>query len=265
MFRKIKSKEKEISDTKEEDKHPSEKLVQEKMKQLQTKADQINNPQKIDISTIPKDLSDLEQEIQQEDALKKQEDKKTRIYGDKGIVRAKLKPEIKDILPVWVEKPIYYITPPTKLPSRVQQWLEAWAPFLLQWSDAKDLYIVPILDLMKEFPFKNPVIKKALTKDQLIAIGDHLVTQKTALWKGKNKTHLRLFWEDPEQTAESIFQWTLAHGQQYVSTFDLIESKQPWSNLPSEELYEFLIILVKKNKAQWADKKREMVYVLFPV
>jgi hypothetical protein len=269
LFRRRKKKgddkEEETQESNEEYIHPSEKIVEKKMSEIRSKVNQIDPVKQVDISSIPTDLSDLEQEIQQEDAQKFEELKKTRIHGKKGIVRAKIKPEIKDILPVWVEKPFYYIKPPAKFTDRIEQWQDSWGTFLLQWADAKDQYIVTILDLMQEYPFKNPIIGKSLSKDQLESVGNYLVENKYALWKGKRKTHLRLFWEDQEQTAEVIFNYFFDRGQRYVGVFDLVDAKQTWSILPTEELYSYLIILVKNKKAQWADKKREMIYLVFPV
>ena len=189
----------------------------------------------------------------------------TQIKSTTSPATAKFKPELKDILPVWIEKPYYYITPAEKFQDKRKLWQKEWADFLLQWANAKDKYVVEILTLQKEYPFKNPVINKQLNNDQLQLIGDFLTEKTEALWKNKNKTHLRIFWEPLEETAEKIYDWAFERGQKYIGVFDVLDSKQVFADLSSDEILECLIILVKEKKGEWADKKKEMVYLIFPV
>lgn len=276
MFRLRRKKDKEEDNNKEKDgsdqpsstpeevqAQGSDRLVEERMTELRRTTDRVSPEQQVDLSDIPEDLEDLQAEVEAEDRADKRH--KDRVTDKAGVVRARLKPAVKDILPVWVEKPFYYITPPEKMEARREQWAEAWATFLVQWADAKDLYIVEIIQLMQEYPFKNPVISKALGQDQLVLVGDHLVERGDARWRDDRKRQLRILWESEEETAEEVFQWAFDRGQRYVGVFDMLEAGQPWSVLPTEELYRFLVILVRKDKAEWADRKKEMIYVLFPV
>jgi hypothetical protein len=242
----------------------SEKLVEQKMADIQARIESLDSKKEIDAKSIPKDLADLEKELEKERLEARTKGIKTSITGKNKYVTAKFKPELKNILPVWVDKPFYYITPNEKLSERRKLWQKEWADFFLQWANAKDKYIVEILLLQQEYPFKNPVINKQLKKDQLELIGDYLVEQGIGEWRNKKKTHLRVYWESLEETAETIFQWAFERGNRYLGIFDVLDSGQPFSELTQEEIYKCLIILVRVKKAEWADKKREMIYLLFP-
>lgn len=251
----------------EEFKSEKEKLVENKMEEIETSLKKYEDQTKIDMSSIPSDLTDLEKEIKQEQVAKakKSKSKQTHIKNSTTQVSAKFKPELKDILPVWIEKPFYYITPQEKFQDRRKMWQKEWGDFLIQWANSKDKYIVEILALQKEYPFKNPIINKELTNEQLQLIGDYLTENGTGEWKNKNKTHLRVLWEPLEETAEKIYIWAFQRGQKYVGVFDILDSKEIFADLSSEEIYECLILLVKNKRGEWADKKKEMVYLLFPV
>lgn len=249
----------------EDYKTEKEKLVENKMDEIETSLKNIEDHKKIDLSTIPEDLSQLELEIQQERAKSQTKPKTNKIVNKKTQVSARFKPDLKDILPVWIEKPFYYITPQEKFHERRKLWQKEWGDFLIQWANAKDKYIIEILTLQKEYPFKNPIINKELNNDQLELIGDYLTEKGEALWKNKNKTHIRIYWEPLEVTAEKIFDWAFERGQKYIGVLDILDSKEVFADLSTEEIKECLIILVKNKKGEWADKNKEMAYLLFPV
>ena len=242
-----------------------EQLIENKMDEIESSLKNYNEKEEIDLSSIPEDLSDLELEIKKEQKGNKVQSTATHIKSTTSPVTAKFKPDLKDILPVWIEKPYYYITPAEKFQSKRNLWQKQWSDFLLQWANAKDKYIVEILDLQKEYPFKNPVINKQLTNDQLQLLGDFLTEEGKALWKTKNKTHLRIYWEPLEETADKIFIWAFERGQKYLGVFDILDSKDLFADLSSDEIHQCLLTLVNKKRAEWADKKKEMIYLLFPV
>lgn len=264
MFKRNKKRDKNDNDNLDEEyKNESEKLVEQKMDAIQKDLDVLEPKDKIDTTSIPNDLTDLQQEIIEEDKRKLTQ-KDTSISGKNKIVTAKFKPELKSILPVWVEKPFYYITPNEKLKDRNLLWKKEWSDFLLQWANAKDKYIIEIILLQQEYPFKNPVIHKQLKRNQLEVIGDHLVLNKLGKWRSKNKSHIRLYWESIEETAETIYQWSFERGNKYLGVFDILDADQAFSELPKDEIYECMLILIRTKKAEWADKKKEMIYLLFP-
>lgn len=260
-----KKKKQNIEDLPENYTPEKEKLIEAKMEEIVSSIDKESEKKKVDLSSIPKDLSELEIELQKEQTKKKQPISKTQIKSTTTPVTAKFKPEMKDILPVWIEKPYYYITPAEKFQERRKLWQKEWADFLNQWANAKDKYVVELLALQKEYPFKNPVINKQLSNNQLQLIGDFLTETNNALWKNKNKTHLRIYWEPLEETAEKIYEWAFERAQKYIGVFDIMDSKQVFADLSSDEIMKCLIILVNEKKGEWADKKKEMVYLLFPV
>ena len=241
-----------------------EQLIESKMEEIETSLKKLDGKKDIDMSSIPKDLSQLEEEIEKEQKSKKAKINASKIKSTTSPATARFKPELKDILPVWIEKPFYYVTPAEKFLEKRKMWQKEWSDFLIQWANAKDKYLVEILTLQKEYPFKNPVINKQLNTEQLILIGDFLTEEGKGLWKNKNKSHLRIYWEPLEESAEKIYEWAYERGQKYVGVFDVLDSKQLFAELSIEEINECLTILVKNKKGEWADKKKEMVYLLFP-
>ena len=236
----------------------TEKLIEQKMDEIQDSVKKIDNEQQVDLSSIPADLSKLEKEIQFEKKKKVSAEKSavTQFKSKESPATASFKPELKDILPLWIEKPFYYITPSDKFQDRRKLWQKEWADFLLQWASFKEEYVVEILALQKEYPFKNPVINKELSNDQLQLIGDYLIENNNGEWKTKSKSHIRVIWEPLETTADKIYQWAFNHGQKYVGIYDILDSKQVFAELSNDEIQECLVLLVKNKKGEWADKKK---------
>ncbi len=239
-----------------------EKLIENKMSEIKTSLKKFDEKQQIDVSSIPEDLSNLELELKKEEKNKNQKITNSQIKSRTTPVTAKFKPELKDILPVWIEKPYYYLTPVEKFQEKRTLWQKEWAEFLVQWANAKDRYVIELLTLQKEYPFKNPVINKQLSNEQLQLIGDFLTESGKGVWKNKNKTHLRIYWEPLEETAEKIYDWAFERGQKYVGVFDILDL---FADLSIEEINECLDILIQKKRGEWADKKKEMIYLTFPV
>lgn len=264
-----KDKKKQNTDELPEDyKTEKEKLIENKMDEIETSLKKYEDKGETDLSSIPRDLSDLQKEIDQEHKqvpINETNKASSQIKSQVSPAIAKFKPIMKDILPVWIEKPFYYVTPAEKFQDRRKLWQKEWADFLFRWANANDKYVIEILALQKEYPFKNPVINKELNIDQLQLIGDYLVENNSGIWKTKNKSHIRIYWEPLEETAEKIYLWAFDRGQKYIGVFDILDSKQIFSELSTEEIYDCLLLLVKNKKGEWADKKKEMVYLLFPV
>ena len=120
-------------DLPEEFKSEKEKLVENKMEEIESSLKKLDNKSNIDMSSIPDDLSKIEEEIKREtERTGQKKQKKQHIKNSSTQVSAKFKPELKDILPVWVEKPFYYITPQEKFQDRRKMWQKEWADFLIR-------------------------------------------------------------------------------------------------------------------------------------
>jgi len=172
-----------------------------------------------------------------------------------------ISPEIRQILPDWVEKPWRWITP-EELHLK-EQWLVEWGDFLMEWSRTKELHIIKKEDVRREFPFKQPLLKKQLSTEQFERIGDNLTErQKAKRWDAK-KRRLRVYWMPLEDVAEEIFEWAEDQGLLIATIFDLQNSRETWSKVPRRELLLVLQRLVKTKRANWADKEKTSISFIY--
>ncbi len=169
----------------------------------------------------------------------------------------KISPEVREILPPWIEKPWRYITPNDE--EMKQQWLASWGAFVMDFAEASKEPMIKIRDIKSEFPFKNPIIKKSLSLEQLQDIGDDLERREQAKWWDKNKRKLRVYWMTLSEVSDEVYDWALDHGMLDLAVFDLKEAKQVWSKIPSNELYVVLTILVDSKNADWANKEKDAI------
>jgi hypothetical protein len=169
----------------------------------------------------------------------------------------KISPEVREILPPWIEKPWRYITPNEE--EMRLKWLASWGDFVMDFAEATEEPMLKIRDIKNEFPFKNPIIKKSLSLEQLQDIGDDLEKREHAKWWDKNKRKLRLYWMTLSEVSDEIYDWAIDRGMLDLAVFDLKEAKQPWSKIPSNELYAVLIILVDSKNADWANKEKDAI------
>ena len=199
------------------------------------------------------ELARLEKVIQKE---KKEQEKNTKIKPVYSVKAKKVEDDIREILPLWIEKPIYWITPGNKFEKRKHQWTKEWAQLLIAYTDTKHIFVIIVRDLINEFPFKNPLVKKQLKRDQLIEIGDHLVEEKRANWLDPKKTRLFVGWQTRNETSEDLYLWAQEEGRQFLSIFELMEDDY-WNTLPEEEIKKLFALLVREDKAIFVDSKEK--------
>ncbi|MHA2297613.1 MAG: hypothetical protein ACXAEU_07820 [Candidatus Hodarchaeales archaeon] len=166
-----------------------------------------------------------------------------------------MSPEVRGIIPPWTKKPWMW-TPPSDENMRIQ-WIDRWGNFMMKFTRAKGIYLIVVKNFLDFYPFNNPVRKKSLTEDHLIDIGDYLVDKEHAVWWGKTKKRLRIYWQALEETADIVYDWGLMGGYDVVTLFDLSEANQKWSNLPPPDLVKIIDILVEDDRAQWLDDNKK--------
>jgi len=239
------------------------------------------------VSTIPKDFEDLEalktrlsrEELDRTEMLKL----KQRIAKLEAQVRARTKasaektaestgvkmvqgvevmsPELRAILPPWTKKPWMWTTPQDE--KMKEQFCDRWGVFIMKFTRAKEIYLIAVKDFLDYYPFNNPIKNKSLDENQLIDIGDHLVNKEHAVWWGKAKKRLRVYWQSLEETADIIYDWALLGGREVTTLFDLAEAKQKWSNVPPPDFVKIIDILVEDKRAQWVDDEKKVFTFLF--
>ena len=229
----------------------------------------LTSPQE-DTTAVSQELSELEQEILDESKNISQDHQSFALRPAPASsatnpasfsvldVTRKISPKIKEILPLWIEKPIYWITPNKHFPARYTQWLEEWGHVLLLYMTATHSYVIALRDLVNEFPFKNPLVDKTLTLDQLILGTDYLETRKKLQYLDPKKTRVLVYWQSVDETADELFVWALRTGHEYLSLLELVENDL-WKTLPEEQLTIVFQILIRKRKAIWADQKEQKI------
>src|SRR3989304_4969944 len=192
MFKVKKKQEKQGDrDTKEKNLAPHEEAAKD-LRELEDSLDKLVG-ESLDPAVVDQELAILEKELGE--ALPKGSIKPLGEPAGSVVAHKKVAAELRSVFPLWVEKPIYWITPDKKFTSRHSQWLKEWGDFVLQFAAAKKVYVIVIRDVMQEFPFKNHLIGKSLTSDQLILITDHLVSSKKARWLDPQRTRVQAFWQ----------------------------------------------------------------------
>jgi len=165
--------------------------------------------------------------------------------------------KLRAILPPWCEKPWMYVTP-TGL-DQLSSWNSTWGDFLLEYAEIKAVHILSLLELRKEFPFSNRIIKKQLSIGQLQQIGVALVEKNFAAWRDERKTRLRIYWRGLDEWSDTIYKWAVQNGYEMVSLFELTNVGEIWSTLPQEELLQVLQKLVTRKHAKWVGKDKNTV------
>ena len=128
---------------------------------------------------------------------------------------------------------------------------------MMKFTRAKEFYLIPIKDFLDYYPFNNPLKKKSLDEDQLIDIGDFLVNKEHAVWWGKTKKRLRVYWQSLEETADIIYDWALLGGREVTTLFDMVEARQKWSKIPPPDFVKIVDILIEDNRAKWLDEDKK--------
>jgi hypothetical protein len=202
---------------------------------------------------IKSEKSDLEKAIESElDLLESKP-----VVDAKKRLREQEAERLRAILPLWCEKPWMYVTP-TNL-DQLSSWNSAWGDFLLEYAEIKAAHILNLLELRKEFPFSNRVIKKQLSIGQLQQIGVALVEKDFAVWRDERKTRLRVYWRGLDEWGDTIYEWAVQNGYEIASLFELTNIGEIWSTMPLDELLQVLQMLVTRKRAKWVGKDKKTV------
>ncbi|MFW9930419.1 MAG: hypothetical protein ACFFD1_13575 [Candidatus Thorarchaeota archaeon] len=172
------------------------------------------------------------------------------------IKQKKITEDLKEILPLWIEKPIYWITPAEKYSKRREDWIKEWGQFLITYANVKHKFVLVIRELVNEFPFKNSLIKKQLTREQLIIIANYLVEINRASWLDDKQTRLMIIFQTIDETSEELYVWAQGSGREFISIFEMLEDEY-WKTLPEEIVRKIFGLLVRQNKAIYVDNKEK--------
>lgn len=199
------------------------------------------------IPTIERDLELLRTEL--------------RVVEPEKKVKEQEAARLRDILPSWVEKQWMYVTP--TVPDQFHSWSAAWGDFLLEFAEFKAIHVLNLLEIRKEFPFFNRIIKKKLSIDQLQQVGQTIIERDFGAWLDARKTRLRIYWKGLDEWSEIIYEWALRTGRETVTLFDLLNASEIWSTLSKEELNRILKILVTRKLAEWVGKEETTILFHF--
>jgi hypothetical protein len=170
-------------------------------------------------------------------------------------------PRIKAVLPPWMEKAWRWVTPDD--PDLLEQWLHAWGDLVLSYSEALQVHLLKPREMIVSVPFKNPLVKRQLSLEQIHTVGDDLERRQLAKWWDSRKNRLRVYWLPLDEISDLIHEWALDGGRDIVTLFDLRNADEEWSSVPSKELRLLMEILVKTKRANWADKEHEAIEFIF--
>lgn len=163
--------------------------------------------------------------------------------------------EKKAPLPEWVNLPWMYFKPEnTKF---LESWRSDWSDYLVKWAKFLIIHLISVAELMQKNPFDK------LSEVALRDILEYMNSKSTIKWWDKDKTLVRIYWRSLEDWCELIYRWALETGRLDFTLFELMDEKEDFSSLPSEDIKEIMKIMVKKNFAEWMGKKREMVKIKF--
>jgi uncharacterized small protein (DUF1192 family) len=163
--------------------------------------------------------------------------------------------ERKAPLPEWVNLPWMYVKPEnTKF---LESWRSDWSDYLLKWAKFLIIHLISVAELMQKNPFDK------LSEVALRDILEYMNSKSTIKWWDKDKTLVRIYWRSLEDWCELIYRWALETGRLDFTLFEIMDEKEEFSSLPSEDIKEIMKIMVKKNFAEWMGKKRELVKIKF--
>ncbi len=168
---------------------------------------------------------------------------------------------VKEILPQWIQKAWRWITPDDA--ELLEEWLREWGDFLLSFSEVLKVHFIKPRELLVQMPFKNPLVKKQLSLEQIHAVGDDLERRELAKWWDNRKNRLRIYWLPLDEIVDSVYDWAFDGGRDVCTIFDLRNAGEIWSTIPPQELKQLLEMLVKLKKANWADKDQEAVEFIY--
>ena len=161
----------------------------------------------------------------------------------------------KFTFPEWIDYPWMYIRP--KTPDLQRSWLQSWGDLLLKWASFHVKHVISVHDLLSTPPYSK------LSVEYLREIMNYLVETGFAKWLDENR--LRVYWKSLEELADYLYNWALNTGTIHFTPYDLLqESPEIIKNLPTEDIFRIIEILISSKKAKWMDKNKKAVRILLP-
>ncbi|MBD3353368.1 MAG: hypothetical protein GF364_17940 [Candidatus Lokiarchaeota archaeon] len=151
----------------------------------------------------------------------------------------------------WLKDPQYgfmYTMPNKKKNERdFESWLDDWNKVLFDYAKIASKHVVYSKKLLSEKPwseFRNRT-------DSIKEISDFLVKKKVAEWLDRKKQMLRVYWRSLEAWADEIVKWARENAYtEPIMLQDIRDSRQPFSNLPKEDLEKIFKIIDKQGKGE---------------
>ena len=158
-----------------------------------------------------------------------------------------------DINPVgdqWLDRPWMYSKP--KNPELLKKWTETWTNYLLRYAENKNIHLINVADLQREYPF-NKLERESFQNltNILVQIG------YGKWWNGKGKL-LRIYWRSIDKWVDHVLNLTKEKQITVISgTQGLIELEPLMSTMPKAEIEQVLKILVKRKVVRLVEKGYE--------
>lgn len=246
---------------KEEKKEKPVKILEEILKDVTAENTSIPQTEPIvlekKIKQTPKSVESKPQPALQQPITTQSPPEQSLQYSLSELQPGKVHPKIKPILPSWVSKPWRWMTPDD--PQLKEQWLLTWSDFILAFARVLNLHILDIQEVSLVYPFQNGLLKKKLTLPQLKTISEYLIAREKAVWWDSEETRLRVYWRTLKSIAEEIFEYSFHNGHEMITSYDLVKMNQPWSTLPSKDLFLIMKLMVQSKKASWADSEQKTI------
>lgn len=151
----------------------------------------------------------------------------------------------------WLEEKRYifmYSLPNKKTDLKdYESWKKEWSKVLFDYARYAILHILYLRQTESEKPFSNfDDRKKALEE-----IADELVNKEQAEWLSKSKEKLRIYWKSLDNWAEEIYEWAMEISPlEPILIFEIRESNQEFSKLPSEDIVKIFKMLEKEKRGK---------------
>ena len=151
----------------------------------------------------------------------------------------------------WLEEKRYifmYSLPNKKTDLKdYESWKKEWSKVLFDYARYAILHILYLRQTESEKPFSNfDDRKKALEE-----IADELVNKEQAEWLSKSKEKLRVYWKSLDNWAEEIYEWAMEISPlEPILIFEIRESNQEFSKLPSEDIVKIFKMLEKEKRGK---------------
>lgn len=147
-------------------------------------------------------------------------------------------------------------TPPVH-PESLRKWREAWTDYFLSFVQERNIHLISITDLRREFPFAD------LDPEALQDIINSLVERRRLRWWDKGKHIARVYWRTLDEWAYHISGVAKEKEKRVIDGVrGLIELEPLITGMPIEEIEQILNIMVKNGFARWIDKKQRTARII---